>query len=469
MRSPGSPRRGAALLAVGIALGLLGTPGPTLAASSPEAAVLELLDRAAGRDLGDLDGLVCAAHQETVRSQFDPGALLGDPSAAGGSGEPQGPAFEFSDRAVSVVSQDDDTAVVRLTATMTLDMDEAQVREYVLGLMEATDTDFSDEDIEQMVGLFTTGLATGQEVDEEIALIREGGEWVVCDDPEGSEPAIEPSVSTDGICGLISPAELDGLGPLTYDSSYGSSDFCSFSSTSFDDFHNLSLSFSAGTSLDEFRAIFAGGEDIDVAGLPAYAYADGGALFVSVDGGVLQVAPYLGEGPAVVEVDTIAYASQVAELVIPRLPELATDPEAEEPAEVDPLSEPGPSLCEALPLEEVNAISALEYDEVMGDAGSCFFTSVSEETGFHSLNMYTEVLELEILRQIFPDGTDLTTAGRPAYSDGSSLWVSLGDRLLTIVPYFFGSPVAESVDPVAYSVQVAEIIVPRLLEAEEAE
>ena len=334
---------------MGIALGLLVAPGPTLAASSPEAAVLELLDRAAGRDLGDLDGLVCAAQQETVRNQLDPGTLLGDPSAAGGPGEPQRLAFAFTDRAVSVVSQAEDAAVVRLTATMTLDVDEGQVREYVLGLMEATDTGFSDEDLEQMVGLFTTSLATAQEVDEEIALTREGGDWVVCDDLDG-DPGLD--------------AGLDpGLDP--------------------------------------------------------------------------------GLEPGVSE------------------PEGAV--------EVDPAGDPGPSLCDALPLADLNALGPLEYHEVAGDAGSCYYESVSEEAGFHALNMYTEVLDLEVLRQIFPEGSEVSVAGRAAYSDGTSLWVSLGERLLTIVPSFFGSPVAETVDPLEYSLRVAEVIVPRLLEAAPAE
>jgi hypothetical protein len=471
MRSTPRRRSGAALLALGLAVGLLAAPGAALAASSPEAAVSELLDRAASGDLGDLDGLVCAAQQDTVRSQFDVGAMLGDPSAGedGAAGEL---AFAFTDRSVSVVSQEGDSAVVRLTATMRIDMDEAQIREYVVGLMEATGSGLSDAEVEQMVALFTTSMATGQAIDEEIALVQEDGEWVVCDDLDGepgTDPGVEPSVSTDGICGLLSPAELAGLGPLSYDSSFGESGFCTFSSSSFEDYHSLSLSLARGNSIDDFKGIFSGGEDILVAGLPAYAYDEGGMLFVAVDAGVLQVAPYLGEGQAATEMDALTYAAEVAELLVPRLADLPADPEPDELFEVEPPLDPGPSLCEVLPLEDVNAIGPLEYDEIMGDAGSCYYTSISEDTGFHSLNMYTEVLELDVLRQIFPDGSELTIAGQPAYTDDTSLWISLDGRLLTIVPYFFGSPVAESIDPVAYSVQVAEVIVPRLLEGEPSE
>jgi hypothetical protein len=268
------------------------------------------------------------------------------------------------------------------------------------------------------------------------------------------------------MCGLLEPAELEGLGPLSYDSSFGGDDSCTYSSSAFEDFHSLSLSLNRGNSVADFKPLFEGGEDTAVAGLPAYEYAPAGMLFVAVEGGVLQVALYVGEGPAARDTDAIAHAARVAELVIPRLPELASDRADAGAGEADLGDAQGPPLCELLSLEDLNTLGPLEYQEVTGEGGSCFFTSVSEDQGFHSLSLYTETLELEVLRQIFPDGTELTAGGQPAYSDGTSLWIGLDDdRLLTIVPYAFGSPDAEGLDLVAYSLQVADILVPRLLEA----
>lgn len=451
-RSSGIP------VAIVLSLASLGLGLPAVAADSPEAAVNELLDAVSSGDLTSLETVVCEAEREAVREMFDFGAQLG---LATGETPTQPLVFDISDRSTELLDQDEDSAMVRVTGTLTVDVDEEQLRDLVRAMLEADrgpdDPPISDEDLDFMIPLFSSTFSSGQALDEEITLVLEDGGWLVCgglgeatEDPDEFPAA----VSFDGLCGLVSVDQMSSLSALEYDSSSGFETFCTYSLSSYEAYHTATVSLDQGYGLEDFQALFGAGEETTVSGNPAFRSGD--QLFVQVADDVLQVSLYLGEEPAP-DVDTGTLASQIAELFIPVLGEL----QLEEPV-VAVIPEPeGPSLCESLSLEVINALGPVQYDTVDGSEGYCSYTSTSTEGGFAFLSTSLDAsLKLDDLRTYLPDGDELTVDGRPAYVVMGQLFVELDEGVLTVAAV--SDPGDGSGDSIEYAVSVAELVIATL-------
>lgn len=448
------------LVAIVLSVTSLGLSAPGSAADTPETAVNELLDAVGSGDLTGLEALVCEAERGAVRELFDIGAQLGLPAADSAT---QPLTYGISDRSTELLDQADDAATVRVTGTLTVDVDEEQLRDLVRAMLEADqgpdDPPVSGEDLDFMLPLISSAFSSGQPIDEEVTLVLEDGGWLVCGGlGESSEDPDEfpAQVSFDGLCGLVTVDQMSSLGVLEYDSSQGFETTCTYSLSSYEEYHSATISLNEGYSIEDFAGVFGADEATSVAGNDAFRSSE--QLLVQVGDDVLQVALYLGEEPRP-DVDALAHASQVAELFIPVVGEL----QLEEP-EVTVTPEPeSPSLCESLSLEMVNALGPIQYDLTEGSEGYCSYTSTSTDGGFAYLSAsLDEFVRLEDLRTYFPDGQDLTVAGRPAYADLGQLWVELDPGVLTIAAVSVDSDGSESVDPIGYATQVAEILVPRL-------
>ena len=188
------------------------------------------------------------------------------------------------------------------------------------------------------------------------------------------------------------------------------------------------------------------------------AFRSGDQLFVEVGNDVLQVITYLGEEPPA-EVDVLTYASHIAELFIPVLPEL----QAEEPLLMATPEAEGPSLCDSLSLEAINALGAAQYDTVEGSEGYCSYATSSTEGGFAFLTTSLDAsLTLEDLRTFLPDGEELTIAGRPAYALMGQLFVELDEGVLTVAAVSVSADGSEIGDSEAYAISVAEALIAAL-------
>jgi hypothetical protein len=138
----------------------------------------------------------------------------------------------------------------------------------------------------------------------------------------------------------------------------------------------------------------------------------------------------------------------------------------EEPYDADATPEPVEnSLCELLGLDEINDIGPVQYD--FADAyvsDSCTWEG-DYETSFHSLSAYLQPeTSLEQIRGAYPDGTEVTVAGRDALQVGSELYVDLAPATLVLFAALDEAPGAEGVDPGEYIIAIAEVLVPRILE-----
>lgn len=136
------------------------------------------------------------------------------------------------------------------------------------------------------------------------------------------------TVSFDGLCGLVSVAQMSALGPFAYDSSTGADTFCSYSLSSYEDDHTATVSLDAGFVLEDFAAVAGEVRELRVDGQPALAGA--GQLAVQVGADILRVEVDLGSDPPA-GLDALDQARRIAGLFIPDVGSFAekeTGPEA---------------------------------------------------------------------------------------------------------------------------------------------
>ena len=242
-------------LAAAFSLALVGAVAvPALAADSPEAAVNELVDAITSGDYAAIDTLVCEEEREAVRAQLDPGEAMGL------EGDDLPISFNIEDRAVELISEDGDTATVALTGTMSIDVAEEDIEAIALEMMGAEFGELSEEDIEAMLPFVQMAFSQTTPLDEEITVVREDGAWLVCgglgQPAEDLDYGIEPSVSEAGLCGLVLPDELSGLGPVQYDSSNGFADSCTYSTSDYDTYQYTTVSVEFGTDAEYLRQAY---------------------------------------------------------------------------------------------------------------------------------------------------------------------------------------------------------------------
>ncbi len=327
MKALSGRRRASALLLIPTlvaAAGALGSVLPVTAATSPEAAVEELLDRIdAGRTEG-LDEIVCADEAAAVSALFDPVTAIGvspdDPAARQLLDSID---YEVVDRSVSLLDRTDAAARVHLVATIRADLAPDTAEDLVRLMVATSGIEMSEQDVAAFVPLIVASLAEGQTLDEEVEVLLEDGSWRICGTPD-EPPVMEATLTDAGICGLVSLAELDALAGTAYGANEGDESFCSWSSVAAEDYYFVNVSLFEGETLDGYRALFPEGERLRVGGRAAWS-ADG-RLYVQAPEGVLLVAPFLEEGRTTAELDPRAYAISVAELILPRLPLLGPEP-----------------------------------------------------------------------------------------------------------------------------------------------
>lgn len=419
----------ATLVASSLALG-----APASAAESPEAAVQAFFDMASSGDFSDIDDVVCAADRGAIREAFDFGAQLGiedDASIADAL------SFEIADRSVEVISEEGDTATVLARATMIMSVPDGQVDDIVRAVLEseraADDPPVTDEDVEMMAGFMGSALNQAQAIDEEVTVTREDGEWRVCGGlVDRREPTVEVSVSSDGLCGIATPAELSEVGTLAYDSSFGFIPTCTYSTSDFERFHSASISLLVDTELERLAAAFGADQEVEAAGMPALATSIdsfGNQLLVDVGEDLLQVSVAVDGDTGV---DWLAEATAITELLVPRIPSIREEITGPAP---EPTLQPTPeiSLCEGLTVEDLNEETGLGIDDAAGDRYYCGYNQLDGEPGWHTLSLSLSELALDDYRTWLPDAEDTSVAGHAGLFQDGQLIVELPGGAWTLL------------------------------------
>jgi hypothetical protein len=412
-----------------------------MAAASPTDAVQALVERVVSGDFEDLTGVVCPEKEDGIREEFDPA------SSAETFGSVQ---VEIADPVVTVVSEDEASAVVHLAGTMRISFDEEQAREFVRAQLEASGEDASDASVDAMLGLLRSLAGEDIPLDEDLTVIQRDGDWLVCDDG-GSDV----SFSDAGMCGLVTPDELGAIAPIALQSNNGEGDYCQWIGADDSGYFSVDVWLIRDATLEEYSEADPGAQVLTVGGDPAIG--TGGQLYVAVDDGLLFVSPYLDESPDP-DADPIAFATTVAELFLPRLGDLPAPDQSDAGSGAGPLGD-----CSIIDLEAIDALSPLQYDSVTASDGSCALISNDLAAGAPFLSISIDPSgTLDDMDVIFPDGVEGDVAGHPSFRAVDTLWVQLDEGLMTVTPVFAGSPAAADLDVYAYASDVAEVVIDAL-------
>lgn len=120
---------------------------------------------------------------------------------------------------------------------------------------------------------------------------------------------------------------------------------------------------------------------------------------------------------------------------------------------------PGGSLCDAITVEELDALGPLKYDAAAGGGPDyCVFEAAGD--GSHSLTLAISSISYDLMKT--PDGVEYDVGGLPASVLEDSLLVDIGEGIFAVTPTFEGSPDAAGLDVIEYALAVAGLAAPAL-------
>lgn len=455
-----SPSRVKALLLAGIlAMAAAVVATPAAAADSPVRAVEVLVDKVQRGEFDTLDEVVCAAREEAVRARFDLGSELASTVGLEADAFSDAVSISISDPSTELISESADVAAVRLRATMTRSIDPGAARDWVRALADELDDEaLSETELDDLTAAMLASFSTPEQLDESFTMLRRDGAWLVCDDGsslDGGPADLSPTVSFDGLCGLVTIDDVNRLGTFSYDSSFGTDDSCSYSSSATGADHSISLSVDGAATLAEYEALYGEGEAVTLAGLPGFL--EGDSVYLELPDGGVFVASLSLDTP--LAADARAHLNAFAELLAPRVSAADGFTEADLVGDVPVGAD---SLCSLLDFEALDGLGPLRYTELFdGGSGLCVYSSDLDDDGYHTLSIYRDVFTIEDLGLIYPDGEASVVRGVPAYSDATTLWIDIGDEggTIAISPLFEDAPAAEGMDHLAYAAKVGELLI----------
>lgn len=452
-------RSGAAGLAVAVSLALSAViAAPVAAADSPEAAVNALIDAVEAGDYAALDDLVCEAERASVREMLDPSEAMGI------SMEEFPITISIADRSLEVISDDGDEATIRLTGSMSMNVEEDQLEALAMAAMAADMGEVSEEDLEMMLPFLMMAFTQTTPMDEELTVVNEGGQWLVCGGL-GEAPAddlgfddefgIVSNVSTDGVCGLVLPEELTAAGQLTYDTSSGwDISNCTYSSSDFESYHSATVFVELDTDAQSNAGAYGADQTLEVAGSPAYASSQPNVpFFVQVGPDMLNISVWPPD-PAPDGYDQMAQTMAIAELFVPRI----VDSRAELIPPVLPL------LCDLTFAVDFETTTGLVLNG--GNVSPDFCNFESRDNAYVNANLSPGTLDDFLM--FSPDAEELIVAGLPAVQlddqfneSAVEFRIQLPDEqvlMVSVQPYAFDKPMTLS------GIDVVEALTQHVLE-----
>lgn len=206
-------RSSSALFAgVALTLGLALSPGALAAgpsADDPAATVNALLDTLVAKDFGGIGQYLCAAKRDAAVARFD----LQTQFAGLGEGIDVQALFDgitvaTPGRSVAVTAADETIATVTVGGSITLDVTDDAARTFVTQLLESQGSEVTEELLDQYTPLLIAQLEAPQPLDDDIAMSREDGVWLVCDDTFGAEGSPAPTQT------VAQPTAAASAGPV---------------------------------------------------------------------------------------------------------------------------------------------------------------------------------------------------------------------------------------------------------------
>ena len=170
-----------AVVAVVLMVGVVGCGGGVANQSDPASAVKAGLDATQSGGITKLADYTCAAKKGELTNLFGAESLSNLSAAGVDVNEVFGAVkFDFKDVQTSEVSKSGDSAVVHLSGTMNVSIDEAKMRDVMKKVMEVQGQAVDDATLDMVIGAMTTQLSQPTPIDEDVTVVQEGGKWLIC-------------------------------------------------------------------------------------------------------------------------------------------------------------------------------------------------------------------------------------------------------------------------------------------------
>jgi hypothetical protein len=172
-------KRISVLITVLIVMGVLLTACGGGGGGDPVGAVKDLMQAVQDKKFDTLGNLVCAAQKDALTKTFDPAASL---AGTGVDVKAMLDAMTISTSNVQYTkkSETGDNAVVAITGNMTIKIDRTKFKPILQQIFKAQGQDVTDEQLNQALDQAASSLETGQDLSQDMVVVKENGKWVVC-------------------------------------------------------------------------------------------------------------------------------------------------------------------------------------------------------------------------------------------------------------------------------------------------
>jgi hypothetical protein len=168
------------LLAVLFVLSIVLTACGGSSGADPVSAVKDLMQAVQDKKFDALGNLVCAAQKDELTATFDPAASM---AGTGIDVKAMLDAMTISTSNVQYTkkSETGDNAVVAITGNMTVKIDRVKFTPILKQILKAqSGQDVTDDQVNQIMDAAISSLEQGQDLTQDMVVVKENGKWVVC-------------------------------------------------------------------------------------------------------------------------------------------------------------------------------------------------------------------------------------------------------------------------------------------------
>jgi hypothetical protein len=149
--------------------------------SDPSGAVQAAMSAASSGGFAKLGDFACAAKKNDIANAFG-GVNLSQLQGAGINPTElfNAISLKFENVTTKEVTKSASAATVHLTADMTLSFDKDKMRAIMKTVIAAQGQAVDDATLDTVMGMMASQLSKSQKLDEDIAVVNEGGKWLLC-------------------------------------------------------------------------------------------------------------------------------------------------------------------------------------------------------------------------------------------------------------------------------------------------
>ena len=153
--------------------------GGGAAAADPTSALKDAMQAVVDKKFDKLAELTCAAKRDQVKDTFNPATALGA-TGVDSAKILDAMTIALKDPTYTKVSEEGDKAVVQFKGAMAMKFDMAKFKVIMKEVLSAQGQTVEDAELDAGLAMIAGQLEQGQELDQKIDMVKEGGKWLMC-------------------------------------------------------------------------------------------------------------------------------------------------------------------------------------------------------------------------------------------------------------------------------------------------